>query len=257
MQLFYTRRSPFARKAILILKEKGLDSKVKLVEVDLKQKPEALIAANPLGKIPALVLEDGSSLVDSPVICEYVDSLDNATRMIPKSGPKRWKAKHIEALADGMCEAAIAIFYQRDGGSPDEAVIKKNMDALNRTLTLLEEAAYLKPIKSKRLSLAPIAVASALGYIDFRIPDLGWQKRNKKLARWYKAFSDSTSSTRPLNSAAISRWSRNSKTASPPKRCSVKPSISCARKCGKRKKPLRKMTCLNWWMALAMSPSSR
>jgi glutathione S-transferase len=190
MQLLYTRRSPFARKVILSLKEKGLDANVKLTEVDLKDKPPVLLQANPLGKIPALIISGDHTLVDSPVICAYVDSLDSKTRLIPKSGDKRWRALHIEALADGMCEAAIAVFYQRDGGSPNEAIVNKNIAALERTLALLETDGFLKPIKAKRVTLAPIAVASALGYIDFRLPDLGWQKKYKKLARWYRKFAE-------------------------------------------------------------------
>jgi glutathione S-transferase len=189
MQLFYTKRSPFARKVIVALKEKGLEKQVQLALVDLKDKPAALLATNPLGKIPALKLADGSGLVDSPVICDYVDSLDKTLRLIPKSGPKRFKVLHVEALADGMCEAAIAVFYQRDGGSPDQAVIDKNVAALHRAFESLQNE-HIKTIRAKRITLAPIAVASALGYINFRLPELAWEKKYKKLARWYTTFSE-------------------------------------------------------------------
>lgn len=189
MQLFYTKRSPFARKVIVAIKEKGLENHFTLELVDLKNKPADLLATNPLGKIPALKLDDGTGLIDSPVICDYVDSLDKALRLIPKSGPKRFKVLHLEALADGMCEAAIAVFYQRDSGNPDQAVVDKNIATLHRAFESLQNA-HIKTIRAKRITLAPIAVASALGYIAFRLPELAWEKKYKKLARWYVAFSE-------------------------------------------------------------------
>ncbi|NDF12509.1 MAG: glutathione S-transferase [Proteobacteria bacterium] len=189
MKLYYTQRSPYARKVRLLAIEKGLEKDLDLVEVDLKNKPADLLNVNPLGKIPALALADGSSLSDSPVICAFLDSLNKTPTLIPRSGPKRYAVLNVEGLADGICENAIGIFYEtiKEPERQDTAVIHKYQGNILRTLGALETH-YLKLLKSKRLTLAPIAAAAAIGYIHFRLPALGWEKQHKKLARWYKAF---------------------------------------------------------------------
>lgn len=189
MKLYYTQRSPYARKVRLLAMEKGLESQLQLITVDLKNKPSELLEVNPLGKVPALKLDDGSSLSDSPVICAYIDSLNKTPTLIPRSGPKRFAVLNVEGLADGILDSAIGIFYEniKEPERQDRALIQKYKGNIQRTLTVFDTQ-YIKLIRSKRLTLAPLAVAAAIGYLNFRMPELGWQKQNKKLARWYKAF---------------------------------------------------------------------
>ncbi len=191
MKLYYNKRSPFVRKVQVVAIEKGLEKQLTLIEADLKNKPQGLLDANPLGKIPALVLEDGTFIVDSPVIAAYIDSLNKTPLLIPRQAARKFRVLHIEALADGIAEAAIVAYMESllPEEKRNQALIDKNTGMIFRTLAHLE-AGEMKWLRSKRLTLAPIAVGVALGYINFRLPQIGWQKKHKKLARWFKIFEE-------------------------------------------------------------------
>ena len=115
MILYHTPTSPFVRKVLVAAHELGLTDRLEtrfLRPVPTKADP-ALSAANPLSKIPALILEDGSALYDSAVICDYLDTLHAGPRLVPASGPLRFRALRQQALCDGILEAAILVFYER------------------------------------------------------------------------------------------------------------------------------------------------
>ena len=109
MKLYYSSASPYARKVVVVAHELGLDKRIELVPASVVPlKPEPTISkANPLAKIPTLLTDEGEPLYDSGVITEYLDSLSTGRKVIPASGPARWRVKRLEALGDGMTDAGI------------------------------------------------------------------------------------------------------------------------------------------------------
>src|SRR5215472_16829709 len=112
MKLRYSPASPFVRKVLVQAMETGLASKIEQVPTVTSDPASGLVKENPLGKIPSLTLDDGSALYDSPVICEYLDSLHGGAKMFPASGPARWTALRRQATADGILDAAILRRYE-------------------------------------------------------------------------------------------------------------------------------------------------
>ena len=182
MQLLYTKRSPYARKARVVAMEK--DIHLDLIDEDLQNKSQRLLDANPLGKVPTLILDSGEAIYDSPVICQYLDELNDKIILIPKSGQARYQVLKWEAMADDLMTVAINAYMEKirhpiDFHAPlvatQEAAIQK---AYQFTETRLNEL--------DSFSLAPVAIACAIGYIHFRLPHL---TVNGKLAEWFNGFS--------------------------------------------------------------------
>src|SRR5262245_17781008 len=138
MQLYYSLNSPYARKARIIIHELGLKSRVEDVIVSLPADAK-LRAVNPLGKIPALVLDGGSALYDSPVICEYLDELGGGT-FFPRSGPPRWRALRMQALGDGLADAVVR--RNQELKLPDNRrsgeMIERQTNAIDGSFAVLE-----------------------------------------------------------------------------------------------------------------------
>lgn len=187
MKLFYSVNSPYARKARIVLREKGLMDRVEEIIANPLENPPELIAVNPLCKIPALVLDNGETLCDSPLICEYLDSLNPDPQLHP-SGVDRWQALGIAALADGILDAAVGCVV--DSRKPEEqrsAEWKQRYESA--ILRSLEMLAGRIPEKTAPLTIALINMAVALGYISFRLPHIDWRRNYPALERWFKAFS--------------------------------------------------------------------
>jgi glutathione S-transferase len=185
MSLHWSPASPFARKVMACAIARGV--KVETTRTDPHSSPEVLLRANPLSKVPALVLDDGSTLYDSPVVCEYLDAQGAAPPLFPPVGPKRWRALLLQALGDGLMDAAVARRMQ--GALPAEEARQKFMDrqkaAVERGLDSLEAdpPAGLDDI-------GDIAVACALGYLDFRFAHEPWRATRPKLAAWFARVSE-------------------------------------------------------------------
>jgi len=191
MRLFYSPPSPFARKVRVAAAELGLGGAIEPVEVHPKpvETPPALAAVNPLGKIPALVIEDGTALYDSTVICEYLDTEHGGGRLIPAKGAARWAARRREALANGMMEAGVLLRYEqlfREEGHRSEAWIDGQQGRVDRALDVLEGEAESLPAEP---DMGTIAVGCALGYLDFRFAERHWRNAHPALARWYEPWS--------------------------------------------------------------------
>jgi glutathione S-transferase len=188
MQLHYNIASPFARKVLAVAIETGLDVRIERVKrLMTPVAPDALLNAdNPLGKIPCLVTDDGMALYDSPVICEYLDSLHHGARMFP-SGPARWTALRRQALADGIMDAAVLTRYEtflRPQEVRWDAWIDSQKQKFLRALDALEfEGASLGVV-----DIGTLAIACALGYLDFRFPDDDWRAGRPRLAAWLEQF---------------------------------------------------------------------
>ncbi len=186
MKLYSNTASPFARKCRVIAHELEL----KLEEVrTLPMQDEGFRRINPLGKIPALVLDDGSALVDSPVICEYLNNLGGG-KFFPgmniwKHNTGRWKSLGLQALGDGIADAAVAWVVEGRQEAPHEAVRARHWAAIAATLDMLERVKF-----AKDPTIGEIAVACAIGYVEFRIPDLDWKTTRPRLAEWYTRFCD-------------------------------------------------------------------
>ncbi|HTH99409.1 MAG TPA: glutathione S-transferase [Acidisoma sp.] len=185
MKLFYSATSPFVRKVVLCAAIRDLDGQIERVPTDAHASPASLVTANPLSKVPCLVTEDGEALFDSPVICEYLDSVGEAPPLFPEHGA-RWSALRMQALADGMMDAAVLARMERM--RPEEptrkAVIARQLEAVSRGLALLEE----HPPAEAHADIGSISVVCALGYLDFRFSELDWRAGHPRLARWYAAF---------------------------------------------------------------------
>ncbi len=189
MKLRYSPLSPFVRKVTVTLIETGLDDKVERIPTDVWNPETDIAEDNPLGKIPTLILDDGGVLYDSPVICEYLDSLHDGDKLFPASGPARWRALRLLALGDGMSEAGILRLLE--SRRPEElqfekwtnrqtAVVFRALDALEAGMDELEAG----------FGIGQIAVACPLGWFDFRFPDLGWRTDHPGLADWFEGVSE-------------------------------------------------------------------
>jgi glutathione S-transferase len=163
-----------------------IDGQIEMWPVNAHQSPPELIAANPLSKVPCLVTDDGVALFDSPVICEYLDSLNGALPLFPPSGGARWRALKYQAMADGIMDAAVARRGEqaRPREAARDAYMARQKAAVDRTLDQLEKAPpHVTP------DIGSLSVACALGYLDFRFAAEPWREAHPKLAAWYDTFS--------------------------------------------------------------------
>jgi glutathione S-transferase len=187
MKLYYSVNSPYARKCRVVMFEKGLENRIELIKVDPWENPAELLAANPLGRIPALVTDNGMALCESPVICEYLDALLPENRLIPKHPEDRIAVLGLAALADGIMDDAVAWVIETMKRPKDkqwDVWIKRKEDAIMRTITLIAPHAS----NDDPISIGTINLAVALAYVSFRMPHLDWRDEHKELAAWLNDF---------------------------------------------------------------------
>jgi glutathione S-transferase len=186
MKLLYTLNSPYARKVRIVALEKHIE--LELQEVVLAD-PECIVKNhNPLGKVPVLILADGDSVYDSRVIAEYLDNHAPGTHLIPTDNSSKIWVRRWEALADGICDAAVSAMLE--GRKPPEkqsqANIDKQLDKVTRGLEVLNlDIIKKKWCVNETFSLADIALGCTLGYLDLRYKHLNWQDKYVNLARHY------------------------------------------------------------------------
>ena len=183
MKLITSLISPYGRKVRIVLLEKKIPFQL---QVENPWLPDSSIGDfNPLGKVPVLVLEDGISVFDSRVIVEYLDTLTPVAHLIPKDAKSRMMVRGVEALADGMTDAAVAVYLERKraDGKQDTDWIALQEKALYRALNALAEALGEKALfLGLTMTLADIAVGCALGYLDIRFPHIAWREMHPSLA---------------------------------------------------------------------------
>ncbi len=187
MKLRYSPTSPYVRKVLVAAIETGLDKRIELVTTSTSDPASGLINDNPLGKVPALQLDDGSSLYDSPVICEYLDSLHSGPKLIPASGPQRWTVLRRQALADGFMDAAVlrrSEFVRPEGEKSPAFLALQRQKMVSAADALEKEAASL----GTAIDIGVIGIACALGYADLRHAADEWRKGRPALAKWYEGF---------------------------------------------------------------------
>ena len=184
MKLVASLTSPYARKIRVALAEKSLPFEL---EVDIPWLADTRVPDyNPLGKVPALVADDGELWFDSPVIAEYLDTLAGPL-LLPADRTAALPVRQAEALADGITDAAVAAFLEgmRPAERQDPAAIDRQLGKISRGLAALEQrVAQRKGCAGEALSIADIAIGCTLGYLDLRFAHLGWRASHPQLAAW-------------------------------------------------------------------------
>ena len=182
MKLAYSPASPYVRKVTACAIKRGLADKVERWKIATTD--AALLEHNPLSKVPTLITDDGHRLYDSPVICEYLDSIGSAPKLFPAAGPARWTALTQQALGDGILDATQPrrreIALPQDEGR--KAYIALQQGKVKQALAALEaEAAGLGDLTT----IGEITIGCALGYLDFRYANEPWRPGHPKLEAWY------------------------------------------------------------------------
>ena len=184
MKLIGANASPYVRKTRIVLAEKKID--YEYVIDNPWEAASKVSEINPLGKIPVLVMEDGGAVFDSRVIVEYIDTVNPVNKLIPASGRARVEVRCWEALADGICDAAIAVRLESNRPKNQQSAesIKRNLGKVDLGLAAAARGLGDKTwCSGSAFSLADVATGVALGYLDFRFPQIEWKKTYPNLAK--------------------------------------------------------------------------
>jgi glutathione S-transferase len=188
MKLIYSPTSPFARKARVVLAEKAVPFEA--VVVDSYDGP-ALLAANPIGQVPALVLDDGTSLADSSVICAWLDSHYPTPRLIPE-GDAQWPVRRLEALSDAIGENTVKLRmeHMRPEALRSSEIMERHVRKTRGGLDALAAQAF-----GPELCMGQVALVCALDYIDLRCPEIAWRDGRPSLLALHARLSERPSFT--------------------------------------------------------------
>jgi glutathione S-transferase len=195
MTLHWSPRSPYVRKVMIAAHEMGLTDQLNCVRTVVGGTTPhlELMQENPLGKIPTLVLADGTIYYDSPVVCEYLDSLHSGPKLFPAPGPDRFTALRRQALGSGMIDMGLLLLGER--ARPEERRSQPHMDLwtlkLQTSVAALEKEA--DALVATPFSIGHVAIGVALGYLDFRFDVLKWRDGKPQLAKWYETFQNRAS----------------------------------------------------------------
>lgn len=181
-----TATSPFGRKVRMAIEVLGLNARISVQPADTLDENDTLRAQNPLGKMPCLLLADGTALYDSGVIIEFLQELAGSATLIPAHGPARYQALTLAKLADGIADAALLMVYEnrfRDPGTQSERWLAHQRGKATRALAVFEAA----PPDPARTDIVAIGLYCALGYVDWRRP-VKWRDNHPRLVAWLAAF---------------------------------------------------------------------
>ena len=192
MKLFWSPRSPFVRKVMVCAHELGIADRIEKVYalVSMTQANAEVLKVNPVGRIPALVTDDGNFLYDSNVICEYLDAEFGESRLFPAQKPQRWQNLRRLALADGMLETGVLWRGERvkpitQQSSPTLVTFQRKIESA------LDAAEADTPAPSAlHADIGDIALGVALAYLDFRFAEINWRVRCPHLAQWFAIFNE-------------------------------------------------------------------
>jgi glutathione S-transferase len=195
MKLIGSVASPFVRKVRVVLAEKKLDCAFELENVWAAD--TTIAQSNPLGKVPCLVMEDGSALYDSRVIAEYLDTLTPVCKLLPPNGRDRADVKVWEALADGVLDAAVLVRLEttlRPAEQQSSAWIERQMGKVHAGLAVMSAKLGESPFcGGNHYTLADVAVGCCLGWLSFRFPQIDWRTDYPNLARLFDKLSERAS----------------------------------------------------------------
>lgn len=183
MKLFYSPTSPYARKVLVAVHERGLADRVELHRVDPWSNPEELLAASPLGRVPALVTGDGAAITESTTICEYLDGLGEHPSLI---APHRLEVLTRVGTAQGLMDASVTAVLERRRPTDKQwdAWAERQLRAIERTLPAIPAP------PQGRFDLGDISLATGLAYLDLRLPKFDWRLFNPGLAEWFGDIND-------------------------------------------------------------------
>lgn len=190
MKIHYSPTSPYVRKCMVVARELGLEARIEKLPsaANPVNRDASIVASNPLGKVPTFFTDDGQVLYDSRVVCEYLNELGNGS-LFPKEGSLKWKVLTEQSLADGILDAALLIRYE-NAARPEEfrwsAWTQGQMDKIKSGLSQFEKTIGGR---SKAVDIGTLALACALGYLDFRFADYDWRAEHRALSAWYAEFS--------------------------------------------------------------------
>jgi glutathione S-transferase len=188
MKLHWSPRSPFVRKVMIVAHERGLIDRLHCVRtVAAMTEPHAeLMRDNPLSKIPTLILDDGTALYDSPVICEYLDALDGTPQLFPAEKASRFVALRRQALGDGFLDLLVLTRNEKLRPRPSEVHLASAAVRTAAVLDSLEREAGT--LAADPFGIGHIAIGCALSYLDFRFAEQDWRKQHPRLADWHSGF---------------------------------------------------------------------
>lgn len=192
MKLFYSTASPYARKAVIAAREAGIIDQIEIITTNASpvDRNSDIVAANPTGKIPTLVLDDGTAIFDSRVICEYFASKGDGAALYPCKSDRNFTAQTLHALGDGILDAALLARYE-NFMRPEELRwdewTKGQQDKIHSSLDYLESS-QLEFLYGP-MTIGHIAIACAISYLEFRLIIEDWAKGRPNLAKWYGEFS--------------------------------------------------------------------
>jgi glutathione S-transferase len=203
MKLHWSPRSPFVRKVMVFAHEVGLADRIDTIptKVAMTQPNRDLLQVNPLGKIPALITDDGMVLYDSSVICEYLDTLHNGTKLIPRESGRHWQALRWHAMGDNMLDTLVLWRNETLRHQPQQSP-ETILGFLVKTQSSLDALEKEEPeLSAAQFGIGHVAIGVALGYIDFRFPDLRWRDKRPQITAWYAAFAErpSARNTEPVD----------------------------------------------------------
>lgn len=184
MKLRMSATSPYVRKVLIAAHEIGVIDQIELVPTLAWSPDTDLPNDNPLGKVPALILDDGQVLFDSPVIVDYLDSLHPGPKLTPAAGPETWAQRRLHALGDGILDAAVAVRIEqaiRPQQFQWQGWVDRQVAAIDRSLNVLETECVAW---GDRFGAGQIAVVTALCYLDFRLRFVDWKSTHPRLAAW-------------------------------------------------------------------------
>ena len=189
MKLVYSTPSPYARKARATAIETGMADRIEMEDINPWADPEGYRGINPVGKVPALIRDDGPPLYQSNVVCEFLNAAGD-TKVYPEDGPARWTALRQLAAADGILDASVltrmeGMFHEGDAAS-QKLIDRQELSVAEALKQLEDEVSDL----AGPVTIGQIAVACALGYRDFRFAEIDWRSAHPGLTSWYAAFSE-------------------------------------------------------------------
>ncbi len=191
MKLRFALASPYVRTVMATALECGLGDQIEKVDTNVWAADTDIGSVNPLGKVPALATDDGRVLCDSPVICEYLDSLHDGNKLYPAEGIARWDALNLAALAKGIMDAAVGQIIEiriRPEEVRWQGQLDRQKGKIAAALDNLETQAVSGALKE--VTIGTVTLGCALGYLDFRFPEDGWRNGHPALDAWYMDFSN-------------------------------------------------------------------
>ena len=194
MRLRWSPTSPFVRKVVVLMKEKGIENLIEKEKSNPLSAEDRAATPSPLGRIPCLVTEDGEAIFDSPVIMEYLDTMCDGPQMLPPSGPARWTALRREAQADGMLDSMVLCFVEslKKPERQSPRIVEHHRNIVRNGIAAFESEA---DSFAGLIDVGTISAAVALAFADQTFPDDDWRAANPKLAAWFDAFSKRPSMT--------------------------------------------------------------